>query len=83
MGCGSACGTGNSPRSPFGATRADASVPNGNTVDASYSANAWNAGSGWPCGSDDAKSGPALVIDFAGTPTPYGQGYRDHLLSLK
>jgi hypothetical protein len=50
---------------------------------ASYSANAWNAGSGWPCGSDDAKSGPALITDFAGTPTPYGQGYRDHLLNLK
>jgi len=50
---------------------------------AGYSANAWNAGSGWPCGSDDAKSGPALITDFAGTPTPYGQGYRDHLLNLK
>jgi endoglucanase len=48
----------------------------------SYSANAWNAGPGWPCGSSDATSGPSLIADFAGTPTPYGQGYRDHLLSL-
>jgi endoglucanase len=50
---------------------------------ASYSANAWNAGPGWPCGSDDAKSGPALITDFSGTPTSYGLGYRDHLLSLR
>jgi hypothetical protein len=50
---------------------------------ASYSANAWNAGSAWPCGSNDAKSGPALITNFTGTPTPYGQGYRDHLLTLK
>ncbi len=50
---------------------------------ASYSANAWNAGPGWPCGSSDAKSGPALISDFTGTPTAYGQGYRDHLLSLR
>ena len=50
---------------------------------ASYSANAWNAGPGWPCGSTDAKSGPALISDFTGTPTAYGQGYRDHLLSLQ
>jgi hypothetical protein len=50
---------------------------------AGYVANAWNAGSGWPCGSTDAKSGPSLILDFAGTPTPYGQGYRDHLLTLR
>jgi endoglucanase len=49
---------------------------------ASYSANAWNAGPGWPCGSTDAKSGPSLIVDFGGTPTPYGKGYRDHLLGL-
>jgi hypothetical protein len=48
----------------------------------SYSANAWNAGPGWPCGSSDATAGPSLIVDFSGTPTPYGQGYRDHLLSL-
>jgi hypothetical protein len=48
----------------------------------SYSANAWNAGPGWPCGSSDAKAGPSLIVDFSGTPTPYGQGYREHLLSL-
>jgi hypothetical protein len=47
-----------------------------------YVANAWNAGSGWPCGSTDAKSGPSLIVDFGGTPTPYGKGYRDHLLAL-
>ncbi len=50
---------------------------------ASYIANAWNAGSGWPCGSVDAKSGPSLIVDFKGTPTVYGRGYRDHLLTLQ
>lgn len=50
---------------------------------ASYVANAWNAGSGWPCGSADGKSGPSLILDFNGAPTPYGKGYRDHLLSLR
>ena len=47
-----------------------------------YSANAWNAGPGWPCGSSDATAGPSLITDFSGTPTPYGQGYRDHLGAL-
>jgi hypothetical protein len=48
----------------------------------SYVANAWNAGPGWPCGSADAKSGPSLITDFSGAPTPYGKGYRDHLLTV-
>jgi endoglucanase len=48
----------------------------------SYVANAWNAGAGWPCGSADAKSGPALIRAFDGTPTAYGRGYREHLLRL-
>jgi hypothetical protein len=52
------------------------------THHSSYIANAWNAGPGWPCGSPDAKSGPSLITEFDGTPTPYGKGYRDHLLTL-
>jgi endoglucanase len=48
----------------------------------SYCANAWNAGAGWPCGSSDASAGPSLITDFSGTPTPYGRGYRDHIVSL-
>lgn len=49
---------------------------------ASYIANAWNAGAGWPCGSDDAKQGPSLITQFDGAPTQYGRGYRSHLLLL-
>jgi endoglucanase len=37
----------------------------------SYLGWAWNV---WDC-----KTGPALITDYAGTPTPYGVGLRDHL----
>ncbi|GAA5181263.1 cellulase family glycosylhydrolase [Rugosimonospora acidiphila] len=39
----------------------------------SYLAWTWNT---WGCG-----DGPALISDWSGTPTPYGQGVRDHLRS--
>ena len=34
----------------------------------------WNP---WPC-----TSGPALITDYNGTPTAFGQGFRDHLISV-
>jgi hypothetical protein len=43
---------------------------------ASYLAWAWNAD--FPC-----ASGPSLITSYAGTPTPYGVGYRAHLRSLR
>ncbi len=44
---------------------------------ASYLAWTWDD---WPgaCG-----SGPALITSYNGTPTPYGAGYRAHLLALR
>jgi hypothetical protein len=39
----------------------------------SYLGWAWNP---WDCG-----SGPALIRDFDGTPTAFGQGFRDHFLA--
>jgi hypothetical protein len=38
---------------------------------------AWDAGGGWTC-----KGGPTLIEDYRGTPTPFGMGFRDHLLDL-
>lgn len=44
----------------------------------SYLAWTWNSVSGgYPCG-----NGPALIEEYDGTPTGYGVGFRDHLLSL-
>jgi hypothetical protein len=37
---------------------------------------------GWTFNPWDCATGPALVTDFAGTPTAFGQGYRDHVLTL-
>jgi endoglucanase len=34
----------------------------------------WNT---WPC-----TSGPALITDYSGTPTAFGQGFRDHLIAV-
>jgi len=34
----------------------------------------WNT---WPC-----TSGPALITDYNGTPTAFGQGFRDHLATV-
>jgi hypothetical protein len=43
-----------------------------------YSAWAWDATSGgWTC-----TGGPSLITSYDGTPTPYGAGYRAHLLAL-
>ncbi len=41
----------------------------------SYLAWAWIEGKGYTC-----NSGPTLIVNYLGTPTPYGQGYRDHLV---
>ncbi len=41
----------------------------------SYLAWAWNAD--FAC-----ATGPSLITSYAGTPTPYGAGFRSHLLSL-
>ena len=30
----------------------------------------------------DCAKGPALIVDYHGTPTPYGVGLRDHLLAI-
>jgi endoglucanase len=40
---------------------------------------AWDATSpgGWNC-----STGPALITDYNGSPTPYGLGLRDHLRGL-
>jgi hypothetical protein len=40
----------------------------------SYLGWAWNP---WNC-----KSGPALITDWQGTPTPFGEGLKAHLLAL-
>jgi hypothetical protein len=37
---------------------------------------------GWTWNPWDCRQGPALVTDLGGTPTPFGQGLRDHLLAL-
>jgi endoglucanase len=41
-----------------------------------YLAWAWNA-------DFDCSAGPSLITSYSGTPTPYGEGYRAHLRSLK
>ncbi|HEX2702464.1 MAG TPA: cellulase family glycosylhydrolase [Solirubrobacteraceae bacterium] len=44
----------------------------------SYLAWAWDAtDSGWSC-----SGGPALIVNYAGTPTPYGVGLQSHLAAL-
>ena len=44
----------------------------------SYLGWAWDStDSGWSC-----SSGPSLIVDYAGTPTAYGVGLRDHLAEL-
>jgi hypothetical protein len=37
---------------------------------------------GWAWNTWDCRSGPALISDYAGTPTPYGAGLRAHLAAL-
>ena len=37
---------------------------------------------GWAWNTWDCRTGPALVTDYAGTPTAFGEGLRAHLLSL-
>jgi endoglucanase len=43
-------------------------------VGASYLGWTWNA---WDC-----SSGPSLISDYTGTPTPFGAAFKSHLLSL-
>ena len=44
-----------------------------------YLAWTWDATGpgGWDC-----ANGPALITDYAGHPTPFGVGFRDHLRQL-
>ncbi len=51
----------------------DALLPSLDQQGVSYLAWAWFA--------DDCAADPALISDYAGTPTNYGVGYRDHLLA--
>jgi endoglucanase len=44
----------------------------------SYLGWAWSTGHGWTC-----SHGPALIRNYAGVPTSYGIGLRDHLLALE
>jgi hypothetical protein len=37
---------------------------------------------GWTWNTWDCKTGPALISKYDGTPTAFGQGFRDHLLTL-
>ncbi|MFD7811752.1 cellulose binding domain-containing protein [Streptomyces sp. NPDC059785] len=37
---------------------------------------------GWTWNTWDCSSGPSLISDYSGTPTSYGAGLRDHLLTL-
>jgi hypothetical protein len=36
---------------------------------------------GWTWNTWDCRSGPSLISDFNGTPTGFGQGFKDHLTS--
>jgi hypothetical protein len=46
--------------------------------DVSYLGWAWDAtDSGWSC-----SAGPSLIVNYAGTPTPYGLGLMSHLAAL-
>jgi hypothetical protein len=38
---------------------------------------------GWTWDTWNCNSGPALISDYGGTPTPFGAGFRDHLISLR
>jgi endoglucanase len=38
---------------------------------------------GWAWNVTTCSSGPDLISDYAGTPTPFGQAVHDHLLSLR
>jgi endoglucanase len=37
---------------------------------------------GWTWNTWDCRTGPALIADYAGTPTAFGEGLRAHLLTL-
>jgi hypothetical protein len=43
----------------------------------SYLGWAWDTGGGWTC-----TNGPSLITDYAGDPTAFGVGLRDHLRAL-
>jgi endoglucanase len=43
----------------------------------SYLAWAWDAGGEWTC-----EGGPTLIENYDGTPTPFGAGFREHLLEV-
>jgi endoglucanase len=37
---------------------------------------------GWTWNNWDCSSGPALIVDWTGTPTAYGQGLKNHLATV-
>jgi endoglucanase len=49
------------------------------TSNVSYLAWSWSLE---PCGSADYTAGPSLITAWSGTPTAYGQGFKDHIASL-
>jgi endoglucanase len=49
------------------------------TSGVSYLAWSWSLE---PCGSADYTAGPSLITNWNGTPTAYGQGFKDHLSTL-
>jgi hypothetical protein len=49
------------------------------TIGAHYLAWAWNA---YPGDANACANIPALIVDFNGTPTAFGLGFRNHLLGL-
>jgi hypothetical protein len=44
----------------------------------SYLGWAWNTGNGWDC-----RSGPSLIRNYAGAPTNFGRGLREHLREIR
>ncbi len=55
----------------------DAMLPFADAHRISYLGWAWDAGQYWTC-----RGGPSLIENYAGVPTGFGVGFRDHLLAL-
>ncbi len=55
----------------------DTWMPYFDSLGVSYLGWAWDTGGGWTCG-----NGPSLITDYAGDPSPFGVGFRDHFRAL-
>ena len=53
----------------------DGFLPWADDAGISYLGSAWNA--------RDCASGPSLIVDYSGAPTPYGAGLKTHLAALR